>query len=71
MLRRNAPDMSAPIFKFPSHHCGSAAAAAIPQLQRPVLDGAFPRVRCATWIAAGLLVVLIGIQLGGTVIAAR
>jgi len=39
--------------------------AAVAQLQRPILDGTFPRARCLVWLTATLLTLLIAIQLTG------
>ena len=40
-----------------------APVAAIGQLQRPILDGAFPRARCIAWLTGALLALLALIQL--------
>ena len=46
-----------------SHDCCHLATCA--QLQRPLLDGTFPRLRWLAWLTVTILALLIAIQLTG------
>ena len=72
VMRRHRKGVTQPASNSAMQSCSSASfspnrcnVAAVAQLQRPLLDGTFPRFRCLAWLTVTTLALLIAIQLTG------